>query len=80
VHEVNSGSRRLVPQHESRVRSVRSRSTRLAIEFHRQHQSGEEGHGDDGTPYGGRRPCSTGESIASVHHGGDTFSFTTRLL
>ena len=52
VHEVNTGRRSLVTEHKSRVRSIRSRATRSAIQSHREEESGKEGNGDDGAPNG----------------------------
>ena len=53
VHEVNAGCGSLITQYESRVRSVRGRATRPAIQSHREQESGKEGYGDDGLPNGG---------------------------
>jgi hypothetical protein len=50
VHEIYAGLRSLIPQHESRVRSVRGRATRTAIQSHREQQSGKERYGDYGAP------------------------------
>jgi hypothetical protein len=50
VDEIDPGRHSLVTQNKSRVRSVRSRATRPAIQSHREQESGKEGYGDDGAP------------------------------
>src|SRR5439155_10129996 len=82
MHEVYAGRHSLVTQHESRMRSIRSRATRSAIQSHREEESGKEGYGDDGAPNGGagavqheseynvrpsrQRQCYSGEGMRGV--------------
>ena len=55
VDEIDPGRQSLVTQNKSRVRSVRSRATRPAIQSHRKQKSGKEGYGDDSAPNRGAR-------------------------
>jgi hypothetical protein len=50
VDEINPGRQSLVTQSKSRMRSVRGRATRPAIQSHREQESGKEWYGDDGAP------------------------------
>jgi hypothetical protein len=53
VHEVNPGRGGLVPQNESRMRSISNRPTRPAIQSHCEQQRCEKWNGQDGAPNGG---------------------------
>ena len=50
VDEIDPGRQSLVTQNKSRMRGVRARATRPAIQSHREQESGKEGYGDDGAP------------------------------
>jgi hypothetical protein len=79
MDEIDPGRQSLVTQNKSRVRSIRSRATRPAIQSHREQESRKEGYGDDGAPNRGagavqheseynvrpsrQRQCPSGERI-----------------